>query len=284
MKIATYNVGLFDIELLGIKLFEFSQHTRSRAEKIPSELATVNCDVLFIQELYHSADLMRVKQFLGSTFPYATISCMPRSKFRLGHGLAIFSKYPMLDDTSIEFKSQLIDERYFGPKGCLAAWIDIPLIGKILLANVHTSAGGIFEHPESVKSDQCRSAQLGEVSVFVNDRAARAIVAGDFNCGPDVSAGNFYSFLESGYFRPEEIALFADLGPTWDPENALNVKSPHSTSPPQRIDHVLFSNSLFSDLHVSSVKRIFRHDVCTDGYFHTLSDHYGLLIDLNFKK
>lgn len=282
MRIVTYNVGLLDVHAFGAKIFEFSKHTRSRAEKLPSKLVMVSCDLMLIQELYHYHDAARFKDSLGSVFPYSAFSEFSRSKFRLGHGLAIFSKYPMVDCVSVEFESQLIDERWFGPKGFLLVWVDVPLVGRILMANVHTSAGGLFEHPESVKADQCRNAQLGEMCARINEINASAIVAGDLNCGPDVSIGNFSAFLDAGYFRPENMSLFADLGPTWDPRNALNINSPHRTSPAQRIDHVLFSGALVEHLSVSSVKRIMRESVVTDGRSHTLSDHYGLLVDVDF--
>ena len=278
MRIITFNVGLLDAWIFGKKIFEFTPYTRERAEALPSALGVLDCDIFFIQEIYHQADIARLHSYLVRVLPYSVHSKLPASRLRLGHGLAIYSKYPLREPMDTKFSRQLIDEGIVGPKGFVSAVLDVPQIGEIFVANAHTTAGGFFEHPESSKTDNCRTKQIQQLALTASRRSMYSILAGDLNCGPNVSKGVFDSLLQLGFKRPEDICCVPGLEPTWDPENPLNAKSPHRTSPPQRIDHVLFSDGLASRMDVTSVNRIFTEDIEIAGRTHTISDHYGLSV------
>ncbi len=281
MKIATYNVGLLDAWLFGKKIFEFAPHTRSRASRLPSELLALDCDLLFLQELYHVADIRRVQAVLGTAFSYSFHAASASSRLSLGHGLSVFSKYPLekLDDT--RFDRQLIDEGLVGPKGFISGVVKTDELGDIFFANAHTTAGGFLQHPESKKTDRIRAQQLEQIARRGDFANSLAIIAGDLNCGPDVSTSVFLQFLGHGLTRPEVVLRHRpENEPTWDPLNPLNVQSPHKTSPPQRIDHLLLSKHLAQLAELESLTRIFAEAMVFDHGNHTLSDHYGLALTL----
>lgn len=281
MRVVTYNVGLLDVWLFGKKIFEFAPNTRARSFAIPRELAATECDVLFIQELYHENDARRVREALSESMPYSFISDAPRG-LRLGHGLAIFSRHSLTAGEDKRFSHQLTDENIFGPKGYLRATVLHPILGPILLINTHTTAGGLFEHPESKKTDACRANQLAEL-LQEGRNVSYSIIAGDLNCGPDVSVGNFRCFQDEGYALPALPSEQQDIGPTWDPQNSLNADGPHKSSPAQQIDHVLFSKALAATLSVVRIKRMFQEPRFISGVFHTLSDHYGVGVSVAYK-
>ncbi len=280
MRIVTYNVGLLDVWLFGKKLFEFAPYTRARSFAIPGELAGTECDILFMQELYHENDVRLVREALSESMPYSVVSDAPCG-LRLGHGLAIFSRLPLTASEDKRFTYQLIDERIFGPKGYLSATVMHPDLGAILLINTHTTAGGFFGHPESKKTDACRAKQLAEL-IQEGRKASYSIIAGDLNCGPDVSVGNFMSFQDDGYALPEMPSEQQDIGPTWDPQNSLNADGPHKSSPAQQIDHVLFSKDLATTLSAVRIERMFQEPRFISGVFHTLSDHYGIGVSVAY--
>jgi endonuclease/exonuclease/phosphatase family metal-dependent hydrolase len=278
MRIATYNLGLLDIQFFGKTVFEFAPFTRIRAKSIPQALVGLNCDVLCVQELYHAEDASAITLALAKNLPFSICSKTSRSPLKLGHGLAIFSKHPIQDTNSVQFKTQLLDEQLIGPKGFLYANIQSPKFGELGIATLHTTAGGFFHHPESKKANRCRHNQLVELTTFIQSKNALTFMAGDFNCGPEVSQQNFETVLGSGFNRLDSCAIRCDDGPTWDPQNSLNISSPHKTSPPQRIDHVLATEALSSKLLVESAARIFTETTLIKNHSHTLSDHYGLLV------
>ena len=281
MKIVTYNVGLLDIRFFGRLIFEFAPNTRARAKALGENLLDFDCDILVLQELYHKKDALQLLDILRLNFKYSLFSKFSHIPNFLGHGLAIFSKYPFSATQDIKFKQQLVDEGIFGPKGFLAATIDIPLLGNVFLINTHTSAGGFFQHPESEKTEACRHAQLMQIVNVSQDSGLNSIIAGDLNCGIEASAKNFNSMLENDFKSVDNISNNVEKGPTWDPLNLLNICSPHKTSPPQRIDHILFSNNFTKIIEVNSVTRCFTNTLNVSGNLHTLSDHYGIAVEFD---
>ena len=280
MRIITYNIGLLDVWVFGKKIFEFAPNTRARSLAIFGELASTECDILFIQELYHKNDAQRIKETLSEIMPYSFISNLSHG-LRLGHGLAIFSRYPLTDCDNKRFFHQLIDERIFAPKGYIRATILNPILGPIILINTHTTAGGLFEHPESRKTDTCRANQLAEI--LQEGRNVRySIIAGDLNCGPDVSVENFRCIQDEGYTLPALPSQQQDIGPTWDPQNPLNANGPHKSSPAQHIDHILFSKELAAILSIVKIELMFQKPRFISGFFHTLSDHYGVGVSVAY--
>jgi endonuclease/exonuclease/phosphatase family metal-dependent hydrolase len=276
IRITTYNVGLLDAWVFGKKIFEFAPHTRARAKRLPVGLASFESDLLFLQELYHPADVERVSSKLSSSHPYSFHAAPAGSKFTLGHGLSVFSRFPLRNMENNRFERQLIDEGIIGPKGFISGTVVTQDFGEISFANAHTTAGGFFEHPESARTDSVRFSQLQQIANKLSIRSNPCIVAGDLNCGPNVSSSVFSRFLQLGLARPEQFCVDHSDEPTWDPLNPLNAESPHKTSPPQRIDHLLLSQPLLDNVSVEGVKRVFTESLIFEHGTHTLSDHYGL--------
>lgn len=280
VKITTFNVGLLDIRIFGKLIFEFAPDTRARAGRLGASLLAFECDILFIQELYHQDDVLQLKDILKEKFPYSVFSESTSKKVQLSHGLAIFSKFPLSEMQDSRYKTQLIDEGIFGPKGFLLSYIQIPKIGKTLVINTHTSAGGLFQHPEGKKTETCRALQLTQIASLANTTDVNSIIVGDLNCGHDVSQRNFNILMDRGFLPVENLTNNVEIGPTWDPLNTLNINSPHKTSPPQRIDHILISDKLSEIISIKSVSRSFTQELQFENKMHTLSDHYGITVEI----
>lgn len=117
------------------------------------------------------------------------------------------------------------------------------------------------------------------------------ILVGDFNCGPNSSVHNFEYIQTQGYrdaFTEASKARVCELDPlkccTWDPKNFLNKDGPHADCPADRLDHVMLRSGdpFWSAWYVKAASILFTDDIVElpSGDRCTLSDHYGLLIEL----
>jgi endonuclease/exonuclease/phosphatase family metal-dependent hydrolase len=142
-------------------------------------------------------------------------------------------------------------------------------------------------------------------------RGRIGIICGDFNCGPageggaaDASLANFKFIMDKGFrdtFAEFHAAERAAGNPvpahmaTWDPTNYLNVIGSHPHCPCQRCDHVLVptetnfpspnTHGFQPDWVVTNAKIEFVDTIVdiSSSIKSTLSDHYGLLIELQEK-
>lgn len=256
----------------------------SRAKALGAELRKVGADIVLLQEIYEETHRAALKAELHDVYPWAGNE-RRRRLFSLENSLMTLSRFPMT--TSLElFKDAPIDEKLFDNKGILISQMSVGTSKPLTLLNVHTTAGGLRLHPESTEADTIRDRQVNQL-LRVADRApGTVVIAGDFNAGPGVSEGNFRSILQAGF-----LSVHDDLHPgatdyTWQPSNRLNVSGPHHMCPPQRIDHVLIRKN---DRDTGRLKPICSQlrldgDVVkgTDGIMYSVSDHYGLYVELDF--
>jgi endonuclease/exonuclease/phosphatase family metal-dependent hydrolase len=268
---------------LGITLFEFAPHVELRAARIPQTIIDSLADIVCLQEVFSRRHLQRIVNELSATHPYWSAPRSWRPKL-FGSGLAIFSRYPVIQSAFHWFRDQLPEEAIFAPRAYLAATIETAGIGRIEIVNCHTTAGGPRHHPESETADHCRANQLDEVMDYIKQRDSsvmHSLIAGDLNCGPEASPENFNKLLSGGFADLFAAARGSTALPvTWDPQNSLNVSSPHKTSPPQRIDHVLSYSR--SDL-LAVEGRLFGIEPCVelgDRRPVTPSDHYGVVVGI----
>jgi endonuclease/exonuclease/phosphatase family metal-dependent hydrolase len=283
ISIATYNTGLIRAQLAGFTLFEFAPHVEIRSKYISSTVLSAQPDIICFQEIFSGSHLRKIAESLTPTHPYRYAPKSLRPKI-FGSGLALFSRYPILQCNGSWFKSQLLEESLFAPKGYLSVTLDTGNNGLLEVINSHTTAGGSKHHPESSIADRCRQLQLDEMVEFSQQRDAsvvHSLIVGDLNCGPEASRANYESILSCGF---TDLIVAADPNGrapvTWDPKNPLNIESPHKTSPPQRIDHVLANSR--STLLVGNYKLIGTEstvELSTESRC-TPSDHYGVVVSL----
>jgi endonuclease/exonuclease/phosphatase family metal-dependent hydrolase len=181
------------------------------------------------------------------------------------------------------FREATLDEKLFGQYGFLICRIEDGNGGTWSLINVHTTAGGLWQHPESAQVDLIRARQIDQLLNAANSEPGISIIAGDLNAGPNVSETNFRQVQEAGYESVHDLLHGHDSGSTWDPQNPLNRDGPHRACPPQRIDHVFVrKRDLASRLIVPLSSSIcFQEAVVPIGtQWVTVSDHFGLSVDI----
>ncbi len=283
ITIGTYNAGLIELKLFGKTVFTFAPHVIQRSLALPDFLKNSGCDVICLQEVFDRSHAEYLKSELMSVYPHQYFPRTYRPKI-FDTGLAFLSKYP-LQNTGVKFFSdQLLEEKLFAPKGYITARLTAPHFGAVSIVNCHTTAGGSKHHPESSISDSCRQKQLTElakVSKVSSKYGDVAMIVGDLNCGPEASYDNFNALINKGY--SDTVANWysgKELAPvTWDPNNPLNVNSPHKTSPAQRIDHILIANSS-PKIDAIDVKKIGADATIevNSSAMITVSDHYGFVV------
>jgi endonuclease/exonuclease/phosphatase family metal-dependent hydrolase len=283
VSVATFNTGLIRAQIAGHTIFEFAPHVEIRSKYIAGTLQRFDPDIICFQEIFSKKHLKQILDSLGKTHPYTYAPFSFRPKI-FGSGLALFSKYPILQSNFYWFKCQLFEEALFAPKAFMVVTVDVGSFGLIEIVNCHTTAGGSKHHPESHAADNCRQLQLGEIIELLMQRdasIAHSLLVGDLNCGPEASKSN-YEFLISRGFADLTVIAHPVSRPaiTWDPENSLNVESPHKTSPPQRIDHILGHSR--AKLIVDGYRSIGKEPTVevSPKIRCTPSDHYGVMLTL----
>jgi endonuclease/exonuclease/phosphatase family metal-dependent hydrolase len=288
ITIGTYNAGLIELQLFGKTVFTFAPHVAQRSLALPNLLKNSGCDVICLQEVFDRSHAEYLQSELMSVYPYQYFPRTYRPKI-FDTGLAFLSKYPLQNTEVNFFSDQLLEEKIFAPKGYITARFIAPQFGAVSIVNCHTTAGGSKHHPESSITDSCRQNQLAELAKVSEDSAKYgdvAMIAGDLNCGPEASFENFNALINEGY--SDAVAkwyLGKGTAPvTWDPNNPLNVNSPHKTSPPQRIDHILIANSSpkIDVIDVTKIGADATIQVKSSAMI-TVSDHYGFVVTLSLK-
>lgn len=281
LTLLTFNVGL--LSLLGGRI-QPAPHVLERLAALPDALLDSHADVIALQEIYAESHRRFLISRLRDAYPHAAYSRGGRLP-GLESGLMVFSRHAVTAEFE-RFRTGTIDEMLFDRKGILATTITAGAFPSMALFNVHTTAGGLFSHPESARVDAIRNRQIEQLlNLTESRRDAMTLIAGDLNAGPGVSENN-YRLLEKRGFMDVHRMLHRDCNdPTWEPTNLLNRNGPHKTSPPQRIDHVFVRSC---DLDAKVIRPVSSSIVFKEARVPvsgnrkvTLSDHYGLLVVLD---
>jgi endonuclease/exonuclease/phosphatase family metal-dependent hydrolase len=280
--LVTWNVGL--LKFLGDRI-QPVPYVEERLAVVPEQLRRLNAEIVVLQEIYREDH----RQYLISRLKdvYTQIAYV-REKPILGleNGLMVLSRLKL--DFRLElFRANLVDEKLFDRKGFLVCRFDGGACGKWSLLNIHTTAGGLYRHPESKAANVIRARQIGQILRAAKAEPGITIIAGDFNSGPGVSEENFRQVLDAGFDSAYDLMHGPDSHPTWDPTNPLNRDGPHRRCPPQRIDHVVVRRE---DLEARRVV-LLRCDIhCREGVVPTpkglvtVSDHFGLVFDFEINQ
>lgn len=278
LRLLTFNAGL-------LKMFGRSvpaPYVPERLARLPQEIRRLDADIVLLQELYGQRARHRVAHALKDLYPHASFPHM-RRRFFLANGLMTLSRYPASGAITL-FRDAPADEAWLDSKGLLATTHSLPTGAELLCMNIHTTAGGLFHHPESAYIDGIRARQIDQILGYEQDSKTAVVLAGDLNAGPGVSESNFRQILSSGFVSLHDFLHGEVPEPTWDPSNPLNSGGPHKHCPPQRIDHVFLRAKDIESAHVTplSSEICLRDPVVSigNGRKVSVSDHYGLFTEL----
>jgi endonuclease/exonuclease/phosphatase family metal-dependent hydrolase len=284
IRLLTFNAGILSLRILGRPVIEPAPHVGERIRALPGLLASLRPDIIALQEVYALAHKWFLARELATSYPYAFFSERTK-RIGLPSSLMLLSRWPLEETAVHAFTSAAPDEFLFDSKGFLSARIDVEGGLTFHLLNAHTTAGGIFFHPESRFTDRVRERQILQLLEAASSTGRPTVIAGDLNAGPGVSDANYKLVTSRGYVDAWDFAGLRATGGrnvTWEPENSLNSTGPHKSSPPQRIDHVFVPASFSSVISVASAEIVFDMPCVATGNDHlvTPSDHYGLMADL----
>jgi len=236
VRIATLNAGLLRLQLGRWTLFEPVPRVNERIAGLARLLGALDVDVLAMQEVFVRGARTRLVDQLCATFPNAAFA---DSSSWVGNGLVTLSRHPIEDSEFQRFDHDFMMVRPFATFGLLRTRVRLPDGPPLQLFNTHLTAGP-FGDPERGRVERMRDRQIRQLLDAADAQAAPVVLTGDFNAGPDVSTDNYRRFAAAGFVDAFDQAENhgSPLRATWTPENALTHTGPHSSSPPQRIDHV----------------------------------------------
>jgi endonuclease/exonuclease/phosphatase family metal-dependent hydrolase len=278
LRLATLNVGL--LRLFG-SLVQPAPYVEERLAALPRALRALGAQIIALQEVYREPHRQFLIECLQDVFPYSAYS-RDKPWWGLENGLMIFSTMP-LEYRFERFEASPLDEKLVDCKGILISRFRDEKGGSWSLLNIHTTAGGIWRHPESPPADFIRARQIEQILRAAQAEPWLSIIAGDLNAGPGVSEGNFQQLEDAGYQSIHDLLNGRESGATWDPGNPLNANGPHRLCPLQRIDHLFVRRE---DLASGRVLAISSAICCRDATVPTLagmvtvSDHYGLAFEI----
>lgn len=279
-SLLTLNAGLALARLFGKTVVAPAPFVEERCRALPAAITGLDADTVLLQEIYEPEHRDHVMTSLAEQYPHIA-RCDTSGFATKDHGLMILSKHPLSGSHFTSFNQRLFDERLSVKKGFISTVVDAPVFGRTFLTNAHTTAGGLFRHPERKGIDAVRQTQLYQILAAAKKCGLAArIIGGDLNTGPEVSRNNYDSLLAAGYLDAYAATEHVPDEPTatWDPKNPLNSNGPHRMCPPQRIDHVLVSGMAMRDVIVSEASIVlYEPSVEVQTGKVTFSDHYGFL-------
>ncbi|MFZ2804136.1 MAG: endonuclease/exonuclease/phosphatase family protein [Patescibacteria group bacterium] len=282
LTVLTFNAGLLRVRVLGATLNAPVPFVAERLQALPAALASVNADLVALQEIYEEPHRLWLAQELRHKFPYAAW-VQDHGIAQVSNGLMTLSRYPLEAPAFELFANAPFGERHLARKGFLSCVVRTLAFGPVRFFNTHTASGGILGYTVNPLHERLRGKQVAQLNRAAKLRQDEAVlVAGDFNAGPESSPGNYREILADGFLDAYAEAKVR-RGPlvTWDPQNPLTIDGPHRNAPAQRVDHVFIPLSSSRLFHVENAHIVLdRPTIETDGGPVTPSDHYGLLVHL----
>ncbi len=286
VSLLTLNCGLLRIGALGRALLEPAPFIAPRLAALPAALRDVDADIIALQEIYKVSHKRAVMKALADRWPHADF---PRGRppHKLDSGLLVLSRFPIADARFHPFKEAPRDEKFFVHRGVFETTHETPEFGPLRLLSFHTTAGGTRHDPESAEADAFRARQIDAILDLADDGAphSTAVLIGDLNAGPPVSMGNYRQVLARGYadlFAASVGEAAAAGAVTWDSQQPLNKRGPHSHQRPQRIDHIFLKRERLARWRVAEARIVLTEPVVSvPGVGNvTVADHYGVFVRL----
>jgi endonuclease/exonuclease/phosphatase family metal-dependent hydrolase len=281
IRLLTLNLGLLRFPLRGRWRLMPIPGNEERLAAAPAMLSALEADIIALQEVYSIADRQFLVQSMVASHPF--IAKSPTSHLLVGNGLMLFSRFPILRSTFTPFRGAPRWTGVFWKQGFLVVDVDLPVIKKTRLVNVHLAASLPFADPASAASEKNRNREIDQLLSAAADDNGAAILVGDFNTSEKVYPESYRRLIEAGYHdafvRANKCVSQVDAV-TWDSSNPLNAQSRFRHVPSQRIDHVFVHNSVgpsFTPVAAQIVLRD-RSIKLKTGQYSSLSDHYGMLV------
>jgi endonuclease/exonuclease/phosphatase family metal-dependent hydrolase len=176
MRLLSYNVCMRPIPF---------QNNTARLLEVAKEVNRGCYDIFLAQELFVSR-YKRLTGFMDSiepsfyfnTFHTVRAPLPSRKSFFCDSGLAIYTRYPVVETLFFPFSSGIYSDR-LAEKGVLYARVVHDQVGPMHIFNTHVQSGN------SSRSRAVRGRQFNELLSFITDQVseddAPIIVAGDFN-------------------------------------------------------------------------------------------------------
>lgn len=306
ISILSYNLGLLKVQPFGddgFTLYENPPYVKERFPHMSKQILTSNADILVLQEVWKESHAKVLVEQLSPSYPHI---CRRSQSYpwQLHNGLMVLSKFPISNVKLVPHAKSEWTETAFAPRCMLIVEISIPHIGLLCIINMHATAGRF--DPESF--DEIRETELKEAieecekfSSKSKDRhQGRAVIVGDLNMGPEQSKPNYDYMIQNGFVdgvlqamgmntkmnanAATEVVNPSKILYTWDPTNILNNEGIHNHCPKCRLDHLFLEKDskfcakkakvFMEDPFIPVIHKGKETDI-------TLSDHYGLLMDLS---
>lgn len=280
LRVLTFNVGLMRLRVGGLTVFENPVGVDRRAPLVLTRIRDTcraeRVDIVCIQECYEQDHRDMLKVALRPEYPF-----MATSHFHtwMNSGIITFSKHPILSFRRVPHSRQCGYERVFGDRAMLVTRIapDGDLENPVLVVNAHLSSGC---PDDTVEMMAIRHEQISDIDRTIESERADAfepvIVAGDFNCGPQVCPRNYAEMVRLGWVDAWVAANGTGAqGITWNKSNSLNVHKPSLQGRSQRCDQVWVARS-DGPLTVHGCRVFIEADPS--------SDHYAVTADISIKQ
>jgi len=284
-SVLTLNAGLMRLGLFGAPLFEPAPFIPERYAGLADALQRVDADIVALQEIYRRQHKDGLAEDLAGLYPHVAQPHRPPWPL-IDSGLMVLSKFPLHDFRLEQFRAGTPEERWLTYRGWMNGCIDTPDIGRVRLLNYHTTAGGLHRDPESALQDSRRRDQIDEVLQDAEGSTAAdvQVLVGDLNAGPPASLDNYRQLAKAGF-----VDTYAPTGDrsapgyvTWDSQQPLNIKGPHSFQKAQRIDQIFVRRSDLAQVSVTESVCVLDNPVVeTRRGLTPVSDHYGVLARLD---
>jgi endonuclease/exonuclease/phosphatase family metal-dependent hydrolase len=175
MRLLSYNVCMRPIPF---------QNNTERFAEVAIAVNSGRYDIFLAQELFVSRH-KRLTGFMDyreppflSLFNLVRAPLPLRRSFFCDSGLAIYTRYPVIETIFFPFSSGVFSDR-LAEKGVLYARVMHDMVGPVHIFNTHVQSGN------SSRTRAVRGRQFNEILEFITDRVseddAPIIVAGDFN-------------------------------------------------------------------------------------------------------
>lgn len=273
LSVLTYNVW-------GLKVgrWHIAKNIDHRIRAMIAHIRQLNPSVIALQEVWCDTIAAYLHRHLG--FPYFYYEPYRHLwKGRIGNGLMMLSKYPILEQHTMRFSGHTRADEYFAAKGAQMIQIETPA-GKMYMVNTHLGSGKKTKHIER------RMLQLSELQQFIRNFPLKqpAVLAGDFNFNPESMEYFQMQTWIQRHFNDGSGDTFFMTNPGKNGHtfflNHSYERRPTIHDRDERIDYVmtLCSKENRSDIEILSAK------VVLDNTDEPLSDHCGVLANFMLRR
>ncbi|CDJ46930.1 endonuclease/exonuclease/phosphatase domain-containing protein, putative [Eimeria brunetti] len=199
LVLLSFNAGLLEYKLCGLRVYQNPPFTQRRLHHIPAALLSAGADIICLQEVYGDNHADFIIESTRHKLPFVGRRTSG-GRFSLHNGLMVLSKYPILHTQFHKFEDVTYIERCFASKGMLEVAVDVPSIGVIAIFNIHLASGAV--DPESRYVEDVRAAEIRQLLKACDaaaDRGHVPLVIGDLNAAPHLCASNYKCFVERGW-------------------------------------------------------------------------------------